>query len=196
MSQHAVHTGHIAGHVLHPAREPVAGHPALVALAAEPGLLGLRWSGCIAQPKCGEDLQVVRDVGQALQLVLRELGLGHGRPSAGARGITNNRPQERGGRFQRMTRGDHGLQTPRASGHRAPLWTMPLTGPPPRVHPGRCRGPPVATAPTHLRPIGRAPGPWWRTSASRCPTAGRRARMTRTHDRQKTLPQRRRTSCM
>ena len=35
-----------------------------------------------------------------------------------------------------------------------------------------------------------------RISASGRPTAGRRARMTRAHDRQKTLPQRRRRSCM
>ena len=39
-------------------------------------------------------------------------------------------------------------------------------------------------------------GPCRRISASGRPTAGRRARMTRAHDRQNTLPQRRRTSCM
>ena len=65
------------------------------------------------------------------------------------------------------------------------------------LHP---RGPAGSAPPAHPRPLGRARtyvggGPWLRMSAFGLPMAGRRPRMTRAHDRQNTLPQRRCTSC-
>ena len=66
----------------------------------------------------------------------------------------------------------------------------------PRTTPG-CTCGHGSAPPTAPRPRAYAGGgPWRRKSPFGSPMTGRRPRMTRAHDRQRTLPQRRCTSCM